>query len=847
MNRRSTLRLCAFAGATFLLLVQTCLGQTQQAIQQTELGNLQNYYATRDPHYANIIAQLQNIQAALNDLKSAQSCVPQIDTALRRTASAIQSSEQPQYGNIRALVSIPGEDDENRLAKVLACVTGLQDPSLAQPIARLQTLTQTIQDEFDAIDLAEAKRQAKAALDKVIENDQATGSCAGIDLEQQGFTVRSVRIDDPFDFLPWIKARQKRAADQITTLIKDKPFTYTTAAGKALEIIETENFLPDTSDARVKLRLELVTVANCTAGNVDLIYRIYSTQIMPVLSARPEERVKERETPQDPAGQTTVETASPFHFTPTAVYDSTDLLAGGGRFEFTPRKFWKLPFKSAIIKGEASSRMHNVYAALEGAYDSDQTGGWLSHAEWLVNFAHFSLPTGVGDIRGGHLTAQFEGVTKPLLNGNVSLRFGAALDGGNRQTEPGSLFLAPDTVPNAGFGTLKVYGALDSRLRNHIFNVSYGLELGSIGPAARVDWHKHILDARHQFWYSLGNHHLLDVEQRFTLGHLGVRDTVPLPERFFGGGNEELFIASDTWQIRANPVIRAIPGNRFFQTTEGAGGRDFFSYNFTAAYGIWRRTLVPEELTTDDEFKSELDGSLTTVTSTLQNYYASKDQHYTNVVGQLPAMQTALTDLKNAVAALQSAHPDQADLFKACTRAVSGALRRINSAITPQGADPYGLIASVLSDDPDEIQLLKVNSACEVDLNGVLHDANISAATSRVETLRKSMVAEFNQIDEKRAEKQATADMAFTRRTLNTLFNDVNIYSISPVFVFDVARLGPHSGPIGGTRYGPGAGIRFELATTAHFTLGYAWNVNQGPGEGRGNIFFAIGVRDLFH
>ena len=855
MKSRFTLRRCALAGEIFLLLAcgfQICLAQTQRAIQKTELGNLQNYYATRDPHYANIVTQLPNLQAAISELKNAgrgQSCISTIDTALRRTTSAIQSSEQPQYGNIRALVFIPGEYDENRLDKVLICVNGLQDPSLAQSIARLQTLTQQIQEEFDLIDLAQARRQAKAALDKVIETDVAggaAGSCTGIDLEQAGFTVRSIRIDDPFKFLPWVKTRQKRAADQITTLIKDKPFTYADAAGKALDIIENENFLPDTSEARIKLRLELVSVANCLAGNVDLIYRIYSTQIMPVLSARPEERVKERETPQEPAGQATVETtgASPFHFTPAAGYDSTDLLFGGGRFEFKPRKFWKLPFKSAVIKGEASSRMHNVSAALEGAYDSQvETGGWLAHAEWLVNFAHYSLPTGAGDIRGGHMTAHFAGVTKPLLNGNVSLRFGASLEGGNRQTEPGSLILARDTVPNAGFGTLKLYGALDSRFRNHIFNASYGLELGAVGPAARVDWHKHILDARHQFWYSLGNHHLLDVESRFTLGRLSVPGRVPLPERFFGGRNEEFLIASDAWQIRANPVIRAIPGNRFFQTTEGAGGRAFFSYNLTAAYGIWRKTLVPEELTTDEDFKEELEGSITTVTSTLQNYYSSKDVHYTNVLSQLPAAQTALQDLKNAVAAAQTSHPDQADLFKACTRAVSGGLRRIGSAITPQGAEPFGLIASVLSDDPDEIQLLKVNQTCETDLNGVLHDANISAATSRVETLRKAMTAEFAQIDEDRAQKKATADMAFTRRTLNTLFNDVNIYAISPVIVFDVARVGP----AGGTRYGPGAGIRFELATTAHFTLGYAWNVKQGPGEGRGNIFFAIGVRDLFH
>jgi hypothetical protein len=109
------------------------------------------------------------------------------------------------------------------------------------------------------------------------------------------------------------------------------------------------------------------------------------------------------------------------------------------------------------------------------------------------------------------------------------------------------------------------------------------------------------------------------------------------------------------------------------------------------------------------------------------------------------------------------------------------------------------------------------------------------------------MLAEFNQINQPSAAKKAKDDMAFTRRTLNTLFNDVNIYSISPVFVFDVARIGPANGGLGGTRYGPGGGIRLELASVAHFTLGYAWNVKRGPGEGRGNVFFSIGIRDLFY
>jgi len=853
-NMRLTLRRCVFAGEICLALLfisaQLCFAQDDRAIKATELGSLQNFYATKDPHYAKIVAQLPVLQSALNELKTSPaggSCSSAIEIALRRTTSAIQTSEQPQYGLIRALVTIPGEDDENRLAKVLSCVGGSSEPAAA----RLQVITQNIQEEFDLIDLSEAKKKAKAALDKIIETDQAANSCAGIDLEQGGFKVRSIRINDPFTFLPWVKARQRRAFDLITTLIKDKPFTYTDASAKALDIIEAENFLPDTSDARVKIRVEIVSVENCTGGQVDLVYGVYSTQIMPVLSARPEARVKERETPQTAAGQTTVETkgASPFHFTPIGKYDFTNLLSGGGRFEYRPRRFFGLPFKSAVIKGEASSRMHNISAALEGVYDSEvEAPGWLAHASWLIDFSHFSLPTGAGNIKGGHLIAHFSGVSKPLAGGNLSLRFGAAVDGGNRQTETGSLVLAPDTVRNAGFGTLKLYGAVDSRFAHNIFSASYGLELGSVGPAARIDWRKHIFDARHQFWYSIGNHHLLDLESHFTAGRLQVPGKVPLPERFFGGNNEEFLIESDDWQIRANPVIRAIPGSKFFQTASGAGGKNFFSYNFTAAYGIWRKTLVPEELTTDDDFQTELQGAITTVTSTLQNYYSSKDSHYQNVVSQLPAAQTALTDLKTVVANAQAARADQiADLFKACTRAVNLGLRRMNQAISPTAGDQYSSIASVLSDDPDDNELLKVSTACERDLNGALQDETLRTATTRVETSRKALTAEFNQIDQAKSQKKASADMAFTRRSLNTLFNDVNIYSISPVVVFDVAGIGPRLGALGGTRYGPGAGIRFELATTAHFTLGYAWNVNRGPGEGRGNLFFAIGIRDLFY
>ena len=110
-----------------------------------------------------------------------------------------------------------------------------------------------------------------------------------------------------------------------------------------------------------------------------------------------------------------------------------------------------------------------------------------------------------------------------------------------------------------------------------------------------------------------------------------------------------------------------------------------------------------------------------------------------------------------------------------------------------------------------------------------------------------AILNDFNAIDQKAAARKAANDIAFVKRTLNTLFKDLNIFSVGPVAVFDAASIGPARGGLGGSRIGPGGGIRLELASSVNFTLGYAWNVNRQPGEGKGALFVSIGVRDLFH
>ena len=52
----------------------------------------------------------------------------------------------------------------------------------------------------------------------------------------------------------------------------------------------------------------------------------------------------------------------------------------------------------------------------------------------------------------------------------------------------------------------------------------------------------------------------------------------------------------------------------------------------------------------------------------------------------------------------------------------------------------------------------------------------------------------FDQIDVKLSARKSADDMRFVRTSLDTILNDVNLFSVSPVGIFDVARIGPDEG-----------------------------------------------------
>jgi hypothetical protein len=96
------------------------------------------------------------------------------------------------------------------------------------------------------------------------------------------------------------------------------------------------------------------------------------------------------------------------------------------------------------------------------------------------------------------------------------------------------------------------------------------------------------------------------------------------------------------------------------------------------------------------------------------------------------------------------------------------------------------------------------------------------------------------------AEKKTDFDIGYSARALDVVFRELNLIEVSPVLMFDAARIGPTTSPgFGKFRYGVGPALRFSVVTL-DFTAGYSFNVNRKPTEGRGAFVFSMTISDLF-
>jgi hypothetical protein len=134
------------------------------------------------------------------------------------------------------------------------------------------------------------------------------------------------------------------------------------------------------------------------------------------------------------------------------------------------------------------------------------------------------------------------------------------------------------------------------------------------------------------------------------------------------------------------------------------------------------------------------------------------------------------------------------------------------------------------------------------DLTTILREAGekdfangIDTLMGDIKTLGKKIDA-ANDLPSAKYEDQAWQNLASGHRAIDVFLHQLNIYSISPVAIFDAARVWPVNE---GIRYGMGPGLRLSLVN-ANFTFGYAFNPQRTGSEKAGAIFLKLDVTSVF-
>ena len=139
------------------------------------------------------------------------------------------------------------------------------------------------------------------------------------------------------------------------------------------------------------------------------------------------------------------------------------------------------------------------------------------------------------------------------------------------------------------------------------------------------------------------------------------------------------------------------------------------------------------------------------------------------------------------------------------------------------------------------------------DLRQPLHDRGLAAVATQLDAdvteavmIQKNVKAAYDKLRVPKAEEKANETVTYVGRVLEVFFREANLVAVSPVVMFDAARLRVRDAPdTDRFRYGIGAGMRFSLINV-DFTAGYSFNPNRRPTEPRGAFVLRMDINDLF-
>ncbi|HWH61489.1 MAG TPA: hypothetical protein VN682_27955 [Terriglobales bacterium] len=683
----------------------------------------------------------------------------------------------------------------------------------------------------------------------------APGGCTNKWAAYDGYTIIHVELKNPIGFItPW--GSLSTSLKKGLKLKVNAPFSHESFEQDSAFLSSTLKSDFAYSHQTVKLSYAGGEILDCDpeARTLRVVYPIFTSVVPSFIPPSIEEQTSELQHPAT-TGATRVSKRS-LLIAPTAGYNQTRGTWGGLSFSDTIGKL--------RLQGKSEASGNSWSGSFDVGGNKSPVGNLWDHADWAGTFEYLNVPAGAARFKEGKVTGRFSASTKESAKKHIIIRYGAALEGGHEQSS--NTLSDPKLIPNSGYGSLKLYVGVTGRPGIAAFTASYGFQLGSTFIDAIPVFKKHLLDLGYNvsvpvpFRKPLGDaedfkgplsasvHRSFNLETRLTAGLIQDASGAPLAEQFLGGNAIRPFVQDSSWLIVSNAFIRSIPENQLgAQSGTELGGSRFYSANATVSFTLWGKPMLPKELATaDPRFPGILNAPFHTAALSLANTYKVKDPEYIRLSALVSAKAVdlnkkliALSDELKLIPAAIAAEPTVALCLKDIKRnllSTRGAANMIASQPDPQVVGQ--LVTDSLPSLSGFIQDLTKNlrDAAQADLA-----TQIDLSMSDIKTLGND-IRDIDDLPSQKYIDQAWQTLAPGHRAIDVFLHDLNIYSVSPVGMFDVARVWPVSE---GVQYGLGPGLRLSLVN-ANFTIGYGFNPQRSDRGNIGAIFFKLEITSLF-
>jgi len=659
---------------------------------------------------------------------------------------------------------------------------------------------------------------------------------------KQGYRIREVRLTGPL-------LRRSSIRDDLGVAARVKPgaaVTSDTIEGGKAHLRQLLRETPALFESPVVVSVVTAAVDRCDEASkqLDVVYGVYTTKVPLVVS-----RVVESREPQevDPATRLALApTPLRFKLTPRSSYDPSNGAMGGATMSLATGRFFDRLTTDVQVSDSA------LFLDVAAASSRELSTGWLRVYEWSLGYHHADRPTDQETLKERAFVGYVTTVSRPLGSRGAIVRWSSLAEAGEQRTA-----LLPEVLPagyiaSANYGSWKNAVGVDLHAKRHGLSAAYGLLLGMSHGSDAVDYVKHVAEATYDVripWQAAAwTHRPLDITTRWSGGHLGGDDAIPVTERFFGGATATPFLPGTGWTLRASPELRGFPPrwfNRVNTNQAAIGATRYQSVTLTAAMPLWQRPLVPPEVIAEPEVVQQINAQLDSAEEVIDILHRQTDPAYISLIERAPSLDSRLRALDVRVASIgNTLSANSTAQAAACRTLIDGVRVQLDPTQNPR---PYLVAVFANPVDADDPTLSNVRHVCLTQLGKQVGDDELTKLGEALVSEIDTMEALANRIDAVRAKTMAARDMVFPRDVVRSIFHELNVWSLGPALMFDGARI-DLGGPTGesATRYALGAGSRFTLASTFHLTAGYVWNLNRDGGEPRGAPFFTIDLTAPF-